>query len=147
MSRDKTGNRQTKQAWKVWYLIGYGKERQRTPRRAWVVARRQVVSEVGNQDWRWGKSVCLRCVSHETLQNRCEIGEQLKAEVWLHEREIGVSSAFHSSWGFGREKFPENSEIAGRVDGLELYRGFVFIVLEGTRREWRRFGAIHKAVE
>lgn len=71
----------------------------------------------------------MRCAALETLQNRREIGEQLKAD----ERERGVSSAFRGSCRFGREKFSGNSEIAGRVDGLELYGGFVLIVLEGRR--------------
>lgn len=44
-----------------------------------------------------------------------------------------MSSAFRSSCRFGREKFSGSSEIAGRVDGLELYGGFVFLVLEGRR--------------
>lgn len=77
--------------------------------------------------------MCLRCAALETLQNRREIGEQLKADVWLYERERGVPSAFRGSCRFGREKFSGNSEIAGRVDGLEPYGGFVLIVLEGRR--------------
>lgn len=34
--------------------------------------------------------MCLRCAALETLQNRREVGEQLKADVWLYERERGV---------------------------------------------------------